>query len=47
MNAVGPWDYIGDLQSLLMISNILGTVLTVTQPQCESDNFTCIVLDHN
>ena len=41
----GPRDYVGNLQSPLKTSNILGTVLTVTPPLCESDGVTRIVLD--
>ena len=41
----GPQDYVENLQSSWMTSNILGTVLTVTQPHCESDDSTRIVLD--
>ena len=41
----GPWDHVENFQSPLMTSNILGTVLTVTLPQFESDDFTRIVLD--
>ena len=40
-----PRDYVGNLQSPWKTSNILGTVLTVTPPRCESDVFTHIVLN--
>ena len=45
MDYAGLWDYVGNLQSPWMTSNILGTVLMVTPPQCESDVITRIVLD--
>ena len=41
----GPQDYVGNLKSPWKTSNILGTVLTVTPPQCKSDGITRIVLD--
>ena len=43
----GPRDYVENLQCSWMTSNILGTVLTVTQPHCESDDSTRIVHGFN
>ena len=40
-----PRGKVGNLQSPWDTSNILVTVQTVTQPQCESDVFTHIGLD--
>ena len=45
MDNAGPRDYVENVQSPRITSNILGNVLTVTQPQCKSDDSTRIVLD--
>ena len=40
----GPRDYVENFQSSWMTLNILGTLLTVTQPHCKSDDSARIVL---
>ena len=41
----GPRGYVENLQFPWMTSNILGTVLKAKPSQCESDDFTSVVLD--